>query len=163
MVLWNKNDHIAGLVGSMWRRLCNLRRNLRDISPGGQRVRVGIARAIYGGLQRIFSTWLWSRSHPALAFFSPCTTTKDWFILWFAACQRFTGPLSPRYSGMFDMPLLANSRPKYDNHGTIHLGYCNQIATLKQLYLNMFEQKSSHIYKFTTFFSLIKSYHSPRS
>lgn len=108
------------------------------------------------------STWLWSRSHPALAFFSPCTT-KDWFILWFAACQRFTGPLSPRYSGMFDMPLLANSRPKYDNHGTIHLGYCNQIATLKQLYLNMFEQKSSHIFKFTTFFSLIKSYHSPRS
>lgn len=36
------------------RRLCNLRRNLHDISPGGQRVRVGIARAIYGGLQRIY-------------------------------------------------------------------------------------------------------------
>ena len=126
------------------KQVVNLRRNLHDISPGGQRVRVGIARAIYGGLQRIFTTWLWSRNHPALAFFSPCTT-KDWFILWFAACQRFTGPLSPRFSGMFDMPLLANSIPKYDNHGTIHLDYCNQIATLKQLFLNIFEQKSSHL------------------
>lgn len=111
------------------------------------------ARHLWWLAENIFTTWLWSRSHPALASFSPCTT-KDWFILWFAACQRFTGPLSPRYSGMFDMLLLANSIPKYDNHGAIHLGYCNRIATLKQLYLNIFEHRSPHIYKFTTFFLL---------
>lgn len=102
------------------------------------------ARHLWWLAENIFTTCLWSRSHPALASFSPCTT-KDWFILWFAACQRFTGPLSPRFSGMFDMPLLANSIPKYDNHGTIHLDYRNQIATLKQLFLNIFEQKSSHL------------------
>lgn len=115
------------------------------------------ARHLWWLAENIFTTWLWSRSHPALASFSPCTT-KDWFILWFAACQRFTGPLSPRYSGMFDMPCL---QIPYPNMTT--MGPSIWVTVIEWQHWNNFIWTYLNIEVLTFTNSPLFSYYSPRS